>query len=138
MATKKRANPQDDAKRSRNSQVKIRLSEEEVADLKAAAANAGMSMADYIMAGVRDRQVVILPGAVELRREMIAEGRNLNQALYVAYTERKQGRPADLQAIQNVVGKVEDNLDRLADLILKWDIDLTDAFRKEDDIDAHN
>lgn len=138
MATKKRTNPQDDTKRRRNSQVKIRLSEEEVAELKMSAASTGMSMADFIMAGARDRIVVTLPGAVELRKEMIAEGRNLNQALYIAYTERKQGRPADLQAIQKATKKVEENLDRLAELILKWDIDLTEIAQEEDGDDADN
>ena len=43
---KKRTTPQDDAKRTRNSQVKIRLTEE-VAELKAAASAAGISLEEF-------------------------------------------------------------------------------------------
>lgn len=43
---KKRTIPQDDAKRTRNSQVKIRLTEE-VAELKAAASAAGISLEEF-------------------------------------------------------------------------------------------
>lgn len=135
---KKRTNPQNDAKRTRNSQVKIRLTEEEVAELKAAASAAGMSMADYIMAGVRNRQVIKLPGAVKLRKEMLQEGRNLNQALYLAFSERKQGRPADMKSVQTAVTKVEENLDRLTELLIKWDIDLTERTAQEVKPNADN
>lgn len=44
---KKRTILQDDAKRTRNSQVKIRLTEEEVAELKAAASAAGISLEEF-------------------------------------------------------------------------------------------
>ena len=44
---KKRTIPQDNAKRTRNSQVKIRLTEEEVAELKAAASAAGISLEEF-------------------------------------------------------------------------------------------
>ena len=68
---KKRTTPQDDAKRTRNSQVKIRLTEEEVAELKAAASAAGISLADFVMTSAKNKSIVIckyIPGLlVELR-----------------------------------------------------------------------
>lgn len=136
---KKRAKPQDDTKRTRNSQVKIRLTVDEVAELKAAASAAGMSLADFVMAAAHDRKVIKLPGAIRLRKELIDEGRNLNQALRIAWLERKEGRPADLKAIQAAMAKVEQNLDRLGELILKWDIQLTEQTKpKEVNPDADN
>lgn len=130
---KRRGKPQDDARRTRNCQVKLRLTEEESAELKSAAAAAGMSLADYVMAGVHQSRVIRIPGAAQIRTELIREGRNLNQALYLAFTARKEGRPADLQSIKTVMAKVEDNLDRLTELILKWDADITEEVTEKEE-----
>ena len=126
----RRGKPQDDTRRTRNTQVKLRLTEEETAELKSAAAAAGMSMADYVMAGVHQSRVIKIPGAVQIRTELIREGRNLNYALMLANTARKEGRPADWQSIQAAVAKVEDNLARLTELLLKWDADITEEVEK--------
>ena len=127
---KRRGKPQDETRRTRNSQVKLRLTEEEAAELKSAAAAAGMSMADYVMAGVHQSRVIKIPGAVQIRSELIREGRNLNYALMLANTARKEGKPADLQSIQAAAAKVEDNLDRLTELLLKWDADITEEVER--------
>lgn len=122
---KRRGKPQDRSRLTRNKVVQIRLTEEEVAELKAAASADGMSMADFVMAGVHESRRIVVPGAVEIRKELLREGRNLNYALMLANTARKEGRPADLQSIQAAVAKVESNLDQLAELLMKWDADLT-------------
>lgn len=128
---KRRGKPQDFSKLTRNSQVKIRLTEEEVTELKSAAAAAGMSLADFVMAGVHQSRRIVVPGAIDLRKELLREGNNLNQALVLAYTARREGKPADLQSIQEAVAKVEDNLDRLAELLIKWDADLTEETKEK-------
>ena len=122
---KRRGKPQDFSKLTRNKTVQIRMTEEEVTRLKEAAAAADMTLADYVLAGVDQSRLVILPGGLEIRKELFHEGRNLNQALYLAHAARKEGRPADLQSIMEAVAKVEDNLDRLAVLIETWHIDLS-------------
>lgn len=127
---KRRGKPQDRSKLTRNRVVQIRMTEEEVTELKSAAAAAGMSLADYVMAGVHQSRVIKIPGAVQIRSELIREGRNLNYALMLANTARKEGKPADLQSIQAAVAKVEDNLDRLTELLLKWDADITEEVEK--------
>ena len=127
----RRGKPQDRSKLTRDKMVQIRLTGEEVAELKAAATADGMSMADYIMAGVHESRRIVVPGAIDLRKELLREGNNLNQALILAYAARKEGRPADLQSIQAAVAKVEDNLDQMAELLMKWDVDLTQAAKKK-------
>lgn len=129
---KRRGKPQDRSKLTRNRVVQIRMTEEEVTELKSAAAAAGMSLADYVMAGVHQSRVIRIPGAAKIRTELIREGRNLNQALYLAFMARKEGRPADLQSIKAVMVKVEDNLDRLTELILKWDADITEEVTEKE------
>lgn len=110
--------------------VQLRLTEAEVATLKSAAAAAGMSMADYVMAGVHKSRRIVMAGAIDLRTEMLREGNNLNQALMLAYAARKEGRPADMESIQAAVAKIESNLDRMAELQEKWDADLTEEAGK--------
>jgi predicted DNA binding CopG/RHH family protein len=127
---KRRGKPQDRSRLTRNKVVQLRLTEAEVATLKSAAAAAGMSMADYVMAGVHESRRIVMAGAIDLRTEMLREGNNLNQALMLAYAARKEGRPADMERIQAAVAKVESNLDRMAELQEKWDADLTEEAGK--------
>ena len=122
---KRRGKPQDFSKLTRNKTVQIRMTEEEVARLKEAAKAADMTLADFVLSGVDQKRFVALPGGLEIRKELFREGKNLNQALYLAHLARKEGRPADLQSIMDAVAKVEDNLDRLAVLIETWHIDLS-------------
>lgn len=122
---KRRGKPQDFSKLTRNKTVQIRMTEEEVARLKEAAKAADMTLADFVLSGVDQKRFVALPGGLEIRKELFREGKNLNQALYLAHLARKEGRPADLQSIMDAVAKVEDNLDRLAVLIETWHINLS-------------
>lgn len=97
---KKRSNKhQDDSQRTRNSQVKIRLTKEEVAELKAAAASDGISMTDFIMASVHKKRRIVVPDAIDLRKELLKEGNDLNQAFVLVYVARKEGQTVDLQSI---------------------------------------
>lgn len=127
---KRRGKPQDYSKLKRNSQVKIRLTEEEIRRLKAAAADADMSMADYIMAGIDQSRRIVVTGAPELRKEVFRVGKNLNQSLMLAYTARKEGQPVDLQNLEKAAAKAEDVLEQLVELLIKWDAVLEKETKK--------
>lgn len=121
---RRRKKPQDRSKLTRNKMVQIRMTAEEVAKLKAAAAAAGMSMADYIMAGIEQSRCVVVPGADDLRKEMVREGRNLNQALILAYRAQKEGQSADLRAIEDAAKKVDETIEKLDGWIQDWNVNL--------------
>ena len=126
ITKKKRKKPQDTSKLYRNGQVKIRLTKDEIALLKNAAGKAGVCMADYIMACVRNKPIVRIPGAAHIRTELLREGRNLNQLLYIAHGDRKVGKEIEWQSIYRVIRKVEINLDMLSKVIRKWDANIAE------------
>ena len=124
---KRRRKPQDYSKLTRNSQVKIRLTEAERSALKTAASCAGLSLADYVLKTCAwHKPIIQIPGAAQLRTELLREGRNLNHALHMANIDRRNGRALDWKAIQNAVEKVEKNLDMLSEVIRKWDVDIAE------------
>lgn len=127
---KKRQNPQDRSKLTRNSQVQIRLTEEEVATLKKATKENDMTLADFVMSGVNQTRRIVVPGAGDLRAEVIRVGNNLNQALRLAYIMRKEGKVIDAVSIEISADRAEEVLDKLQNWLNKWDVDLTYQSRK--------
>ena len=125
-AKKKRNKPQDFSKLHRNTQVKIRLTDEERTALKNASGDAGLCLADYVMACVHSKPIIRIPGIARLRMELVREGRNLNQALHLAHGDRKLGKSIDWELIVGTVRKVEANMNMLSDLIRKWDADISE------------
>lgn len=123
---KRRGQPQDFSKLTRNSQVKIRLTEEEVSRLKAAAAEQHMSLADFVMAGVSEPKRIVIPGGGQIRTELFRQGKNLNYALMLCNTAIKQGQRPDLQAVTEAAAKVSQAADQLAELVLKWDAEISE------------
>ncbi len=129
---KKRKIPQDESRRKRNSQVKIRLTVEEVAQLKTAAADAGMSMADFIMAGINQSRVVIVPDAVKIRKNLFRCGYNLNQAVRLGNIAKKEGKSVDVESIVAAVEKMNDVFDQFNRLMLKWDADIAEKLKNRE------
>lgn len=127
---KRRGKPQDFSKLTRNKIVQIRMTEEEVARLKGAASAADMTLADFVLAGVDQSRLVVLPGGLAIRKELFRVGLNLNQALRLAHAARKEGRTADMKSVLEAVAEVEDTLDRLAVLIETWHIDLSNQVQE--------
>ena len=125
----KRRKPQDRSRLTRNSQVQIRLTEEEVSTLKAAAKENDMTLADFVMSGIHQRRRIVVPGAAELRAELIRVGNNLNQALKLAYIQQKRLHDVDIKSIEIASNQVEDFLEKLQDWIATWDVYL--AYKKE-------
>lgn len=131
---KKRTTPQDDAKRTRNSQVKIRLTEE-VAELKAAASAAGISLADFVMASAKNKPIVIckhIPGLlVELRRQ----GANLNQVVHLA----QQTKVLNIWAVERAAESCEKTQIKIREFCEKWDVKTTPIkIRSENNGDREN
>lgn len=121
---KKRKKPQDRSKLTRNSQVQIRLTEEEVFALKTAAKENDMSLADFVMSGINQTRRIVVPGAGELRAEIIRVGNNLNQAVRIAHILRKEGKAVDAIGIELSADRAVDVLDELHIWLEKWDVDL--------------
>lgn len=121
----KRRKPQDKSKLTRNSQVQIRLTKEEVTALKAAAKVNDMSLADFVMSAVHQARRIVVPGAAELRLEIIQIGNNLNQAVRLAHTLQREGNVIDAVSIELSADRAVDVLDELHSWLTKWDVDLT-------------
>ncbi len=128
---KSRRKPQDRSKLTRNKVVQIRMTEEEVAKLKAAAAAAGMSMADYIMAGIDQSRIVKVPGAANIRKNLFRSGYNLNQAVKLGNIAKREGQPVDMDSIMEAIGKLNEVFGRLDGFLLKWDAHVEEELKKE-------
>lgn len=118
----KRRKPQDRSKLTRNSQVQIRLTEAEVARLKAAAQENDMTLADFVMSSIHQRRRIVVPGAGELRAELIRVGINLNQALKFAYIMREERNAVDIVSIEHTSNQVADTLEKLNAWLTMWDV----------------
>lgn len=127
---KKRRNPQDRSKLTRNSQVQIRLTEEEVVTLKKAAKENDMTLADFVMSGVHQRRRIVVPGAGELRAEIIRIGNNLNQALKLAHILRKEGQLIDTVSIELSADQAEETLKKLNSWLKMWEVYLAHQNKK--------
>lgn len=71
--------------RNRDSQIHIRLTKEEIVELKEAAARADLSVADFIMSAARNETVISLEGGIDLYNELRRQGINLNQLVRAMY-----------------------------------------------------
>ena len=121
----KRRKPQDRTKLTRNRQVQIRMTEQEVTIFKTAAKDSGMGLADFVLAGVNKSRRIVIPGAGELRAEVIRVGKNLNQAVMLAHYARQEGCRVDIGSIRTAAEKAEEAIDKMDNFITKWDINLT-------------
>lgn len=128
---KRRRKPQDRSKLTRNKAVQIRMTAEEVSRLKEAAAAAGMSMADFVMAGIEQRRVIKVPGAAKLRLELVRCHYGLNQANRLGNTAQKEGTPVDMGSILEASKKLGNVLGKIDDIVKKWDADITEEIEKE-------
>lgn len=133
---RRRRKPQDRTKLTRNRQVQIRMTEEEVSILKTAAKDCSMGLADYVLAGIHQSRRVVVPDAGELRAEVLVVGKNLNQALRLAHSLRKEGRKVDVAVIETAARKVELVIDKMDTLLTKWDVDLTYQNKKGENNNA--
>jgi hypothetical protein len=130
---KKRNKPQDRTRLTRNKVVQIRLTEDEVAELKAAAGAADMSMADYIMAGLNQSRRITLPGGGQILHELNKEGNNLNQAVMICHAAVKEEREPDITALLQAAERIEQAAQDLIDLQRRWDIEMSKEVKPDAD-----
>lgn len=130
---KKRSKPQDRTRLTRNKVVQIRLTEDEVAELKAAAGAADMSMADYIMAGLNQSRRITLPGGGQILHELNKEGNNLNQAVMICHAAVKEEREPDITALLQAAERIEQAAQDLIDLQRRWDIEMSKEVKPDAD-----
>ena len=130
MQPTKRRKPQDRSKLTRNSQVQIRLTGEEVSALKAAAKENDMTLADFVMSGIHQRRRVVVPGATRLREALIRVGNNLNQVLKIAYIQQNEWQNVDVKSIETAAIQVKEVLEKLQDWLTMWDAYLVDKKEK--------
>lgn len=128
---KQRRTPQDRSKLTRNKVVQIRMTEEEVAKLKSAAADAGMSLADFVMAGVEQKRVVRVDGAMRVMANLGLCGNNLNQAVRLGHMAKRQGQTIDMVGIEKAVADLEKAILGFTAFLKKWDVELAEKTRKD-------
>lgn len=133
----RRRKPQDRTRLTRNHQVQIRLTEQEKITLKSVARKSEMSLADFVLAGVHQSRRIVVPGAGELRAEVLRVGKNLNQALKLAHCARKEGYRIDVTSIQTATEKAEEVIDKMNNFISKWDVYLTYQNKKGESENAN-
>ncbi len=125
MAKKRRGRPQDMSRLTRNKVVQVRLTEEEVAKLKSAAAAADMSVADFVMSGIEQSRRIVIPGAGQIYAELLRQGSNLNQALKVCHQARLDGQYVDPSGVIHAADRVDEGIDRLLELIQVWGAEIS-------------
>lgn len=127
---KRRGKPQDRTKLTRNRVVQIRLTEDEVTRLKAAAAAEQMTLADFVMAGLGEPRRIVLPGGGQIWSELVKEGRNLNMALRLCNFAMKDGAPLDLQQLNEAAANVLKAQTELSALVSKWDLEISEKVKE--------
>lgn len=125
--TRKKRRKQDLSKLTRNKVVQIRLTEEEVATLKGTASDAGMTLADFVMACCREKPIVTVTGVPELVLELRRQGTNLNQ-LARAANEQQDVRGLDLQAAAAGAGMASQTV---VDFCLRWEAEIQSMNEKK-------
>lgn len=123
---KRRGKPQDRSRLTRNKVVQIRLTEDEVIQLKAAAAAQNMSLADFVMAGISEPKKIVIPGGSQIRTELFRQGKNLNFAVMLCGSAIKQGQRPDLQAVTEAASSVRHAVNQLGELVSKWDAEISE------------
>lgn len=106
-----------------------------MAELKAAASAAGISLADFVMASAKNKPIVIckhIPGLlVELRRQ----GANLNQVVHLA----QQTKVLNIWAVERAAESCEKTQIKIREFCEKWDVKTTPIkLRSENNGDRKN
>ena len=74
----------------KNRKLSIRVSEEELQDIKSKAKQAGMNLTDYVVKCCLKKQITVIPDLGDVLKEQKAIGRNLNQLATLANMGRIQ------------------------------------------------
>jgi len=102
--------------RIKTEQVALRLTPAEKANLAARAAEARLSMSQYLLALSEQKKIIITDGLPELCRQIMKIGTNVNQIALVANTHKSVSEK-QLDAVNENLVNVKDLLIKLIDTI---------------------
>ena len=86
---RKRANPQDNQKRTRRHLLSVRLTEEELFEIKDKARFAGMTLTDWLLRASREQEIIQVEGLADLYLELSRQGNNLNQIARLLHQQQE-------------------------------------------------
>ncbi|MBP3936394.1 MAG: plasmid mobilization relaxosome protein MobC [Clostridia bacterium] len=86
---RKRANPQDNQKRTRRHLLSVRLTEEELFEIKDKARFAGMTLTDWLLSASREQEIIQVEGLADLYLELSRQGNNLNQIARLLHQQQE-------------------------------------------------
>lgn len=124
-----RKKPQDDSLRTRREVLKLRLTQEEKQLISDKAAEANMSMTDYIMAAVNGSQIIVIDKFPQVHVELMRQGHNLNQLLKIAHQTGARELSGIDEAVKNC-SEVHKKLMRFCD---NWDVKLRNSKKKKEE-----
>lgn len=106
---------QDDTKRTRQKQIIIRVSDEELKAIHSATQKSGLSRTDFLLSLMHGENIIIIEDLRDICVELKKQGINLNQSLRFAYQTKD---PTDLK---KAVAACNDLYDQAKALLLKTD-----------------
>ena len=86
---RKRANPQDNQKRTRRHLLSVRLTEEELFEIKDKARFAGMTLTDWLLSASREQEIIQVEGLADLYLDLSRQGNNLNQIARLLHQQQE-------------------------------------------------
>lgn len=123
----KKRNPQNDNLRTRCEVLKLRLTKEEKKLISEKAVKADMSMTDYIMATVKETQIIVIDNIPQVYTELLRQGNNLNQLVRVAH----QTGAEELVGVEDAVKQCSETCKKLMRFCEKWDVKLRSSKKKK-------
>lgn len=102
--------------RQRNKPIHIRLTADEAAELKTAAATANKSVADFVVSAARGETLICLPGGADIYAELKRQGNNLNQVVKLSWENEGKPVPELDQALQKHLQIQQKIMDFISDL----------------------
>ena len=103
--------------RIKTEQVALRLTPAEKEKLSAQAAEARMSMSQYLLALSEQKKIVVAEGLPELCRQLAKIGTNVNQIALVANTHKTVSEK-QIQIVNDNLANIQDLLGKLIDSII--------------------
>ena len=102
--------------------LELRLTPSEKEKLSAQAAEARMSMSQYLLALSEQKKIIVAEGLPELCVQLIKIGTNVNQIALVANTHHTVSEK-QIESVNNNLTKIQDLLSKLIDTIQNSDDD---------------
>lgn len=103
--------------RQKDERVHLRMTKEQKENLALKAAEARLSMSQYLLALSEQKKIVIADGLPELCRQLAKIGTNVNQIALVANTHKTVSEK-QIQVVNDNLANIQDLLGKLIDTII--------------------